>query len=76
METKEILHAVCFDEKGTLKPKDQCRAGMINHLILQDGLGVDDAEDAADKFIRESGLWPVPKLDWSDEEDEQSTAKT
>jgi len=76
METVQKLRAVCFDEVGALKPKDECRAGMINHLILEDGLGVDEAEDAADKFIRESGLWPVPNFDWTDEPDESSTAST
>lgn len=73
METQQKLREVCYDEKGLLKPMDQCRASMINHLILEDGLGVDDAEDTADKFIRECGLWPVPIFDWSDEEEEQST---
>lgn len=76
MDTQEKLREACYDEKGELKPKDQCRASMINHLILIDGLGVDDAEDSADKFIRESGFWPVPNFDWDEEEEEQSTAKT
>lgn len=75
-DTQEKLREACYDEKGALKPKDQCRASMINHLILIEGLGVDEAEDHADKYIRESGFWPAPSFDWDDEEDEQSTAKT
>jgi len=71
METQQKLREVCYDEKGTLKPMDQCRASMINHLILEKGLGVDDAEDTADKFIRTCGLWVVPKFDWDDEDKEE-----
>lgn len=59
----------CIDERGTLKPKEECRATLINHLILDDGMGVDEAEDLADKSLRESGLWPVPDFSW-DAEDE------
>jgi len=68
MDTRETLIALCHDENKSLRPKNECRALMINHLILEDGLGVDDAEDLADKTLNTSGFWPVPKFDWDDEE--------
>jgi hypothetical protein len=42
---------------------------MINHLILEIGMGVDEAEDAADKTLRESGFWPEPQFEWDEEEE-------
>lgn len=71
MEMNETLKKLCYDEKSQLKEKNECRAAMINHLILETGLDIDAAEDTADKFLRESGFWPVPKFDW--EEDDLST---
>ncbi|MBP9869395.1 hypothetical protein KBC59_02460 [Patescibacteria group bacterium] len=68
MELHETLKKLCYDERDGLKEKNECRAAMINHLILEDGLDIDAAEDTADKFIRESGIWPVPKFDWDEEE--------
>ncbi|MCC7357556.1 hypothetical protein IT408_03570 [Candidatus Uhrbacteria bacterium] len=61
----------CIDEHGVLKPKEECRASLINHLILDDGMGVDEAEDFADKSLRDSGLWPVPDFTWDTEEDQE-----
>jgi hypothetical protein len=68
MEMKETLNNLCYDERGGLKEKNECRAAMINHLILEDGLDIDAAEDTADKFIRECGIWPMPKFDWEEDE--------
>lgn len=67
----ERFKPLCFADNGSLKPKEECRASLINHLILDEGMGVDEAEDLADKSLRESGLWPVPDFSW-DEEDEVS----
>ncbi len=75
MATPELLKSLCYDDTGELKPMDQCRAAMINHLILEQGEGVDEAEDAADKFIRESGIWPVPDFTWDEEDEEEDTMK-
>lgn len=57
---------LCRDERGELKAKDECRASMINHLILEEGRDIDEAEGIADKVLRE--LWPMPVPDWGDEE--------
>ncbi len=69
MESKNPLHVLCFDETGQLKQQNECRAVMINHLILEDGLDIDAAENMADKTIRESGFWPVPKFEFETEEE-------
>ena len=69
MENTDILRKLCYDEAGSLKQQNECRAVMINHLILEDGMGVDAAEDMADKTLRESGFWPIPKFDFEDEEE-------
>jgi hypothetical protein len=68
MDTKETLIRLCHDEKSALRPKNECRALMINHLILEDGLGVDAAEDLADKTLNQSGFWPIPKFEFEEEE--------
>lgn len=68
MSTPEVLCALCRDEKGDVRPKNECRALIINHLILEDGMGVDEAEDLADKTLNETGYWPIPTFDWSDDE--------
>jgi hypothetical protein len=60
MITKEQMLAFCYNENGSLKPKPECRAGLINMLILEDGLGVDEAEDFVDKCLREWNLWGNP----------------
>lgn len=62
----EAYAALCYNETGALKPKEECRASLINHFILEDGMGVDEAEDKADKSLRESGLWPVPDFSWEE----------
>jgi hypothetical protein len=71
MNLPENFKPFCFDERGSVKPMNECRALIINHLILEDGMGVDEAEDMTDKTLRESGLWPVPKFDWEEEEEEK-----
>ena len=68
MEQTNILRTLCYDEAGGLKQQNECRAVMINHLILEDGMDIDAAEDLADKTLRESGFWPIPKFDFEDEE--------
>lgn len=69
----ERFKPLCFDERGGLKPKEECRASLINHLILDEGMGVDEAEDLTDKSLRESGLWPVPDFSWEEDEEASST---
>ncbi len=68
MESNNPLHALCFDETGKLKQQNECRATMINHLILDDGMDIDAAENLADKTIRESGFWPIPKFEFEIDE--------
>jgi len=66
METTEKLLTLCHEENGTLKKQNECRAAMINHLILEDGIDIDAAEDLADKTMRESGFWPKPEFDMTE----------
>ncbi len=74
MITKEQMLAFCYNENGSLKPKPECRAGLINMLILEDGLGVDEAEDFVDKCLREWNLWGEPTLEELLKEDEEDPA--
>lgn len=60
MEQQETLKKMCYDESGSVKTKGECRAAMINHLILEEMIDIDDAEDIADKTLRELNLWPDP----------------
>ncbi|MBU2566559.1 hypothetical protein KKG46_03290 [Patescibacteria group bacterium] len=61
MAEHEILHKLCYDDKGTLKTKVECRASMINHLILEEMMDIDEAEDLADGKLRELDLWQEPE---------------
>lgn len=65
MATPEQLHLLCYKEDGTtLKAKNECRAAMINMLILDEMMDIDAAEDLADKTLRDLDLWGDPKPDW------------
>ncbi len=48
---------MCYDELGTLKTKPECRAAMINHMILEEMLDIDEAEDTAEKTLQQLNLW-------------------
>lgn len=77
MITKEQMRAFCYNENGSLKPKAECRAGLINMLILEDGMDIDTAEDFVDKSLREWNLWGEPTLEEllrEDAEDEAASA--
>ena len=52
------LHELCLNEHGAVMPKPECRAAIINHLILEELIDIDEAEDQADHFLRASELWP------------------
>ncbi len=58
MSTPDTLRALCFDEAGAARPKNDCRASIINHLILEEGLDIDEAEDLAEQTLRQANLWP------------------
>lgn len=74
METTNTLHALCYDETGKLKQQNECRALIINNLILEEGMDIDAAENLADKTLRESGFWPVPQFDFDETEEEKPPA--
>lgn len=57
MADTQQLHALCLDEHGSPKPKNECRAAIINHLILDEMMDIDEAEDLAEKTLRETGFW-------------------
>jgi hypothetical protein len=53
----EALKALCYAEDGSVKPRLECRTDLINHLILDEMVDVDEAEDLADATMTELGLW-------------------
>ncbi|MFA6161145.1 MAG: hypothetical protein WC766_03105 [Patescibacteria group bacterium] len=57
MANPETLKNLCFDEKGEVKPKSECRAVLINHLILEEMMDIDEAEDLAEKTLQSVNLW-------------------
>ena len=61
MATQEALRQLCLDEKGQPKEKNECRAVIINHLILDGGLDIDEAEELAENTLRESHFWDETK---------------
>ena len=69
MADPTTLRNLCLDERGGVKPKPECRAAIINHLILEEMVDIDEAEDLADKTLRETGFWPEEKIDIDTGED-------
>jgi hypothetical protein len=63
MITKDQLRAMCFKEDGAVRPKAECRAEMINRLIIDEMMDIDEAEDLIDKSLREFHLWGEPTLE-------------
>lgn len=57
MANPEVLKALCYDDRGGVKPKTECRSTLINHLILEEMMDVDEAEDLVEKTLNELGLW-------------------
>lgn len=73
--TKDQLLAMCYNNDGGVKPKDECRAEMINRLILDEMMDIDEAENFIDKSLLEFNLWGEPSLEEllrDDDEDENS----
>jgi hypothetical protein len=62
MANIDELTKLCYDEKGGIRPKPECRAVLINHLILEESLDIDEAEDLAEKTLQQVDLWPVEEL--------------
>ena len=62
---KDHLRSLCFDENNGLKAKAECRAVMINHLILdpKTDIDIDDAENHVDKLLREWNFWNEPSIE-------------
>jgi hypothetical protein len=58
MANPEVLKALCFDESGNAKPRSECRSTLINHLILEDSMDVDEAEDVVESTLNGLALWP------------------
>lgn len=63
MPDNEILKALCYASTGDLKPRPACRSAIINHLILEEMMDVDEAEDVADKTLNALNLWPMDETD-------------
>jgi len=66
----EVLKALCYADDGSVKPRMECRTELINHLILEEMMDVDEAEDLTDTTLTELGLWenPTPHEDILPEE--------
>ncbi|MBP7005513.1 hypothetical protein KBB27_00095 [Patescibacteria group bacterium] len=63
MPNKDELQKLCYEPDGRLKPKEPCRAAMINTLILDEMMDIDEAENFVDKFLRELHLWGEPRIE-------------
>ncbi len=76
MTTQEELRALCETPEGTIRPKADCRAVMINKLILDDMMDIDEAENLIDKSLREWNLWNEPRIEDLLAEDAPNTEGT
>lgn len=72
----EELRALCLDEKGQPKEKTECRATLINHLILEELVDVDEAEELTEDTLSQLDLWPKEEdkpIPEDEDEDKSST---
>lgn len=53
----QAMKEMCYKENGDLKTKPECRAIIINKLILDEMMDIDEAEDLVEKSLREWDLW-------------------
>lgn len=65
MISKEELRRMCDNPDGSVKPKAECRAEMINRIILDlnETMAIDEAENYVDKALREFDLWGEPHIE-------------
>ena len=77
MVTKEDLRKMCYRDDGSVKLKTECRADMINRLILTEMMDIDEAENMIDSALREFNLWNEPTLEelFRDDEPEDTPGK-
>lgn len=71
MSDIQTFKALCLDGAGNPKAKDDCRATLIDHLILDDSLDIDEAEDKADEILNALGLWQEEKNEGSSIKDRE-----
>lgn len=62
---------MCFNPDGTVRPKAEVRAEMINKCILDEMMDIDESEDLIDKSLREFNLWGEPTLEDLLKDDEE-----
>lgn len=63
MPDHSVLKALCYTDSGEIKPRTECRSTLINHLILEEMMDVDDAEDFVEKTLNELALWQTEEGD-------------
>jgi hypothetical protein len=51
------FRALCLNDEGKPRNKPDCRAEIINHLILEELLDVDEAEERTEDILNELDLW-------------------
>ncbi|MDO8617361.1 MAG: hypothetical protein Q7N87_00475 [Candidatus Uhrbacteria bacterium] len=73
MVSKETLRQMCYNPDGSLKPKAECRAEMINLIILdiKETMDIDETENYVDKSLREFHLWGEPRIEDLLKDDEE-----
>lgn len=64
----ESMRAICLDDSGNAKEKNDCRATIINHFILDDMMDIDEAEEKTENILNELGLWQKESNEESSEE--------
>lgn len=74
MPNPEVLKALCYDDAGDVKPRTECRTTLINHLILEDMMDVDEAEDLVEKTLNGLALWPEEKKSIEESDDAAAMA--
>ena len=57
MADVEKLKGLCVDDTGNPKTKPDCRAALINHLIIEEMMDVDEAEEQTEEVLNSLDYW-------------------
>ena len=60
MPDQDLLKKLCYNDDGSVKTRPECRAAMINHLILEELMDIDEAEDLVEGNLNAWNLWETP----------------
>ena len=53
----DTLKAICYADDGSVKPRTECRSSIIHHLVSDEMMDVDEAEELTEHTMDSLNLW-------------------